>query len=224
MEEILILAGGRPMADFVPSGYSGKIADVYFSGENVVAEVKSITTDRSKSPEMPTKLGDYISTNSHKYGGPVIFGEVTLRLHDLPEPLAKGSLRILGQRIQTEVAAANKQVKATKKMLGQPSAKGLLVFITPPMKIDPHTIGWLVNDAMRGDQFYRSINSVMIVRSPVSSDFQHSEGFNSFLSFHSRGGYELSLELRERIGSAWGVKTGQTMIRADEDEFFQRFP
>lgn len=224
MESILVMAGGKSLAELSPSGYSGKIADVFFDDENIIAEIKSITTDRSQAPEMPKKIGDYIASNSNKFGGPVIFGEVSLRLHDLPEPMAKGTLRILGQRIQTEVAASNKQVKATKEFLNRPTAKGLLVFITPPIKIDPHTIGWLVNDAMRGDQYYKSINSIMIVRSPISSNFEHSEGLGSYLSFHSRGGYMLPSDLVERIGCAWGVKTGQKMIRAGEDEFFRKFP
>src|SRR3546814_4628398 len=73
-------------------------------------------------------------------GAPVIFGTVTVKLHDLPPAIAMNTLRIAGKRVLAEAKAANAQLKATKAALGRPEAMGLLALITPPFRLDRHSI------------------------------------------------------------------------------------
>lgn len=217
MTRVLCHAGGRSVEDLLPQGYQGKKADVAFPDDNVIVEVKSIATDRANDPQTADALGLMFSQNTAK-GAPVIFGQVSVRLHDLPREIAESALRIVGKRVQREAAEANRQIKASKAALGLDSAYGLLVFVTPPYKLDRHSIIWLFGDAIRGGTC-RSVNGIMIVETPLVAPAGMSQTGNSFLSFHSRDARVLSLDLRERIGRAWGGVTGQMMHRADEEEF-----
>src|SRR3546814_16795120 len=69
-------------------------------------------------------------------GAPVIFGTVTVKLHDLPPAIAMNTLRIAGKRVLAEAKAAKAQLKATKAALGRPEAMGLLALIPPPSRLD----------------------------------------------------------------------------------------
>src|SRR3546814_17767846 len=118
-------------------------------------------------------------------GAPVIFGTVTVKLHDLPPAIAMNTLRIAGKRVLAEAKAANAQLKATKAALGRPEAMGLLALITPPFRLDRHSIVALVGDAMR-DNRCRSIDQLFLVETPLAAPEPYRRWANSFMALHSR--------------------------------------
>ena len=222
MVRVLTASGGVPLEGLTPKGYSGKIADVLFEKDGVVAEVKAIASDRTRDPEVSRAIGEMLNLNVHA-GAPVIFGTKTINVADLPLPVAEKAMRILGKRVQSEVTRANSQIKASKLILDMPNAYGLLVFITPPFRLNRWSVGWLVHNAIRGGAC-RSINGIMIVESPIAVTSEVPLPRDSYLSFHSRGGRQLSMVLKKRIGRAWGAITEQEMKRAKVDDFFQPTP
>ena len=222
MVRVLTASGGVPLECMVPKGYSGKIADVLFKKDGVIAEVKSITSERTRDPEVSRALGEMLSLNANA-GAPVIFGTKPINVADLPTPVAEKAMRIFGKRVQSEVTRANSQIKASKLVLDLPNAYGLLVFITPPFRLNRWSVGWLVHNATKGGAC-RSINGIMIVESPVAVVSDTPLPRDSYLSFHSRGGRQLSMVLKKRIGQAWGVITEQEMKHAKVDDFFQPTP
>jgi hypothetical protein len=47
VEAVFRACDGAQVDDLLPQGYKGKKADIVFSGENVIAEVKSLTSERA---------------------------------------------------------------------------------------------------------------------------------------------------------------------------------
>src|SRR3546814_1033694 len=62
---------------------------------------------------------------------------------------------------------------------------GLLALITPPFRLDRHSIVALVGDAMR-DNRCRSIDQLFLVETPLAAPEPYRRWANSFMSLHSR--------------------------------------
>lgn len=217
MVRVLCEAGAQPIEEVVPASYAGKIADVLFADDDVIVEVKSLTTDRAAAPSTAEAVGQMFSRSTH-LGAPVIFGTVDVRLHDLDPRVAANTLRIAGRRVLDEAKAANAQIKATKAVLGRPNALGVIAIITPPFKLDRRSIAWAMGDAMR-DGRCGGIGSLFLVETPIASPSGTSRTGNSFLSFYSRPGLSMPGHLSKTICAAWGRITGQPGHRADESDF-----
>ena len=215
LEQVLCEAGGQPIAPLVDAGYTGKIADVLFAEDDVIVEVKSLTTDRAADPAVGEAVGEMFARSTH-LGAPVIFGTVTIGLHDLPPKIAANTLRIVGSRVQAEAKAANKQLKASKTALGRPNALGVVALITPPFKLDRDSIAWTMGDAMREGRC-SSIDVFLLVETPLAEPLDPAAVGNSFLSLHSRGDRLLPMHLVEAIYQAWGRVTGQLGHRVNDD-------
>jgi hypothetical protein len=207
MIRVLCEAGGHRVEELLPTDYHGKRADVVFTEEGVVAEVKTIGSDRTADPETAAALGKMFSENV-AMGAPILFEPTTIGLHDLPQAVAEKALRIIGRRVQRETRDANRQIKATWAALGIRDPYGLFVLVTPSHGLDRDSIGWLISDALRGGT-RRGINGVVIVETPISAAMPSPSGPDSYLQSHSRGGRVLPPQLWERIGHAWGVVTKQ---------------
>lgn len=115
IERLLCAAGGVLVEAAIPPNYAGKRADILFKTDNLIAEIKSLTSDRRNDPEVMTKLGEVFVQNAN-LGGPIPFGDVTVRLHDLPPLLAERLLRVVGKRVGAAVASAAKQTQATRDL------------------------------------------------------------------------------------------------------------
>src|SRR3546814_6334240 len=69
---------------------------------------------------------------------------------------------------------------------------GLLALITPPFRLDRHSIVALVGDAMR-DNRCRSIDQLFLVETPLAAPEPYRRWANSFMSLHSRPDGDRSL-------------------------------
>lgn len=217
MVSVLEAAGGQPIETLAPAGYEGPIADVLFADEDVIVEVKSLTTDRTRDERVMAEVKAMLAANRH-LGAPDPETTVRFGLHDVPSVIAEKTLRIVGRRVQAEVKNANKQIKATKAMLGRPNALGVLAIITPPFGLDRLSVVWLAGDRFRtGD--YKSVNVLFLVETPLASPAESGPLKNSFLSTHSRDGQTLPRPILEAIFKAWGEVTEQPGRDADSDDF-----
>lgn len=217
MIRVLIEAGGQAAESAVPNGYKGRVADVLFAEDDVIVEVKSLTTDRANDPEVGQAVGEMFAKSTH-LGAPVVFGTVAVNLHDLDPRVAANTLRIVGQRVQNATKSANNQIKKTKSALDRPNALGVVVLITPPFKLDRKSIVWTMGDVMR-DGRCSGIDLVFLVETPGAAPEPHAHRVDSFLSMHSRADRGLPDQLVEAINQAWGRVTGQFGVRADDEDF-----
>lgn len=217
MIRVLVAAGGTPIESLVAPGYTGKIADIFFARDDVIVEVKSITTDRAASDEVAGAVGEMFATHAH-LGAPIIFGTMTVSPHDLPHPIAANMMRIVGKRVLAEAKNANAQIKATKTMLGRPHAIGVLALITPPFRLDRRSIVWCMGDAMREGR-NSGVDELLLVETPLHAPRALHRDGNSFLSRHTRpeGGKAMPERLAQEIGQAWGKVTRQPRGEAEEE-------
>lgn len=214
----LCAGGGHRVEDLLPAAYVGKRADVVFGSDNVIAEVKSLTSDRRRDPQVATKLGSVMERNVHR-GAPIVFGTMTVRAHDLPKPVAEQALRVVGSRVRKEVSSAKEQLAATKAALGMPDAYCLLVFVTPPEQIGVETIAWLIGDAVKHSYNPTGIDGALVIETPLGLPTGSSELRDSFLGLFSLSGRPLPPAFNERIMEAWGTVTSQVSRIADVEDF-----
>lgn len=214
----LCAGGGRRAEEMLPARYAGKRADVIFPSDDVIAEIKSLASDRRRDPQVSTKLGVVLERNIH-LGAPILFGTTTIRAHDLPKPVAEQALRVVGARVRKEVSAAKEQIEATRGALDMSSAYGLLVVVTPPRQIGVQTIAWLIGDAVRQSRNMAGLDGTLVIETPLGLPRHQSTGQNSFLALFSISGRPLPSAFINRIGSAWGEVTSQAPRSAEIDEF-----
>lgn len=217
MVRVLVAAGGQQIERLTPPGYQGSIADILFVDENVIVEVKSLTTDRATDESVIAEVKAMLAAN-RDLGAPDPETTTRFGLHDVPPIIAAKVLRIIGRRVQAEVKNANKQIRATKVMLGRPDALGVLAIVTQPFTLDRMSVIWLTGDRLRNGSF-SNVNVVFLVETPLASPAESRGLRNSFLSPHSRDGKALPKALLEAIFKAWGEVTGQEGRDADSDDF-----
>lgn len=218
MIAVLGASGGIPIETLVPKGQPGRIADMLFPDDNVIAEVKSLENDRAADPAILAAVADYFARNEHR-GAPKIRETTVIRMHDLEPEIGIGTMRILAQRPIDVTKTANKQIKATKTALGRPDALGMLVIITPPFALDRNSIIWGVRDATRNDHC-RSIDLLFLVETPLGREVDPGPAPPSFLSFHPRSEGQLVPErLEARLHQGWQTVTGQPGRLVDVDDF-----
>ena len=216
--KVLCEAGGCHAEHSLPDGYAGKRADVVFVLENLIAEVKSFTSDRRQDPQVATKLGEVMERNA-AFGGPIVFGTVNVRLHDLPTPIAEQALRVVGARVRKEVTSARGQITATRAVLNMPDAYGLIVFVSPPERLGNQTTAWLINDALKHSAHIDGLDGAMVIETPLGFPAQESKRRDTFSSLWSISGRAFPDGLAERIGAAWGRITLQPSRYAAVENF-----
>lgn len=215
---VLCEAGGSHAEASLPSGYAGKRADVVFASENLIVEVKSFTSDRRQDPQVATKLGEVMERNA-AFGGPIVFGTVSVRLHDLPKPIAEQALRVVGARVRKEVTSARGQIAATRAVLDMPNAYGLIVFVSPPERLGNQTIAWLINDALKHSARVDGLDGAMVIETPLGFPADQFKSRNTFSALWSISGRKFPDGLAERIAAAWGRITPPPTRYADVEDF-----
>lgn len=218
IERLLRATGGVPVEAAIPPDYAGKRADILFEAEGLIAEIKSLTSDRRNDPDVMSKLGEVFVQNAN-LGGPIPFGEVTVRLHNLPPLLAERSLRVVGKRVRAEVASAARQIQATRDVLKLPYAYGLLVFVSPPERIGHATMGWLINDVVSQSEDRRGLDGALVIETSFGLGAESARASNSFSVFSSISGRPLPDDFIDRVSQAWERITGQPARPAESEQF-----
>ena len=134
--EVLRKAGGVDVESILPRIKNEQRADIFFEKYSTIVEVKEIVNDRLSDPEVLESLNRLLTMDGPAMGGPVVFGTVNIRLDTIPHALARRYFQRIGKRVQKEVAKANSQIRDTKDALKLPDARGLLVMVARPMKMN----------------------------------------------------------------------------------------
>jgi hypothetical protein len=215
--DVLCAAGGRAVEDKLPAGYVGKRADVVFSSANLIVEVKSLTNNRRLDSRVTAKLSEVMAWNA-RLGVTVVPGANSVRLHDLPQPVAAQLLRVVGAPVRKETISARRQIVATRAALDLPDAYGLLVFVSPPEHIGSETMAWLINDAGKHSGSLDGLDGAMTIETPLGLDARRPLG-NSFSSLWSISGRTLPEGWAERFAVAWERLTSQPGRSTELEQF-----
>jgi hypothetical protein len=118
--------GGELVRNLIPNRNPCSNADYMFGSASVVAELKCLENE-TFTAEYERKMQRLADSWTHRRLL-VMHGKRQINLRTLPLQCQAEWLRILEAPIQKHVvAAANKQIRATKERLGLPNAKGLLL-------------------------------------------------------------------------------------------------
>jgi hypothetical protein len=115
---------------------------------------------------------------------PPFWGTFAVNIRDLPEDCAIEAVSLLKKNFVKLVSDANKQIKNTKRLLGMPAARGLLVFLqSGDYFLPPNTILNLVNRCLP-DQHNRSVDDVIHANADLAA-IQPSNGDRHAFFLHA---------------------------------------
>lgn len=153
-----------------------------------------------------------------EFGGPIIFGTLSIGLHDLSRTTAERALRVIGSRVSKEVSSAGEQVAATRAALNLPDAFGLIVFVSPPGRIGNSSIGWLIHDTIQRSYGPQGLDGALVIETPIAAG-EPCGRRDTFSNPWSISGKAFPKALEIRIASAWGRVTRQSPQSVDPIRF-----
>jgi hypothetical protein len=119
--------GGQLVADIVGQSPSFANADYLFRAENVVAELKTLTEDKSHDEATQKKFGAlFRSWIARKLIPPQPIPSA-IYSRDYPMICQKEMYDVWARPVKKHLAKANRQIRETKTQLGLHSAKGLVI-------------------------------------------------------------------------------------------------
>ncbi len=197
--------GGSLVSDLLASGVDlPKNADFVFQRYRVVGELKRLERDQSENPEMALKLQRlYQSWIVQGRRVPLIYGTRKLNLRDLPLECANEVISLYREPIARRIRAANKQIKATKKMLDMEDALGLLFLAQDgDYSIGPEAVFNLASRCVKGGRF-QGIDDVICFNARPAAREGDPLGY-MFWAHACRDGYrKVSSELIQSLSDAW---------------------
>ena len=215
---ILLAAGGQPPEAVLPSTYKGKRADAIFKEDNLIAEVKSLTADRTNDPQMMEKIAAMFARNTDQ-GAPVVFGTVSMKLSDFPKKnrsfYTKGTRKAGNYR----ATQGEKQICQTQDELGWTDTYRLIVFVTPPRRLGHQNIRWLISDAVKESDKAEGLDGALIFETPLCFPERTTESPDSFSCLWSISGRPFPSSLASRIGVAWEQVTSQRARPTEYESF-----
>ncbi len=117
--------GGSLVTDYVTNIPDSVLnADFYFPNDNVIAELKVMTSDASNSEAYTKRIMDAATHFGHT--GSEIMGWF-LRGEEIPERVKRRVYSSSYRSIVESIKKANKQIASTRHLLRQPKARGLVL-------------------------------------------------------------------------------------------------
>lgn len=121
--------GGRLVRDLIENIQPSSNADYLFEDPGVVAELKCL--ERETFNDDYKRKMQQLTEDWARRRLLIVFGTRRINLKSIPQECQLEWLRLLETPLQNHViASANKQIRATKKQLGKPTAKGLLLLVS----------------------------------------------------------------------------------------------
>lgn len=218
VEAVFCASGGEQVDGLLPQGYNGKRGDIVFSSENVIAEIKSLTSDRATDEGVSAKLGSVLEEGVG-FGAPIIFGTTSINVKDLPPTVAERAVRVLGKRARKEVISAAKQIDQSRSILGMLDAYGLVVFISPAHIIGQQTLRWLIHDLLQQRGDFAGLDGAMLIQTPLCFGGRAMKFGNTFSSLWSISGRPFPGGLGDAISDAWVAITRQSSRPGEYEDF-----
>jgi hypothetical protein len=139
-------AGGVRLQDLLTEKPNFKNADYYFEADNVVVELKMLTTEFAQTPEHLSKFEKLFSR--WQESGKLSESQSSGR-EPLPSEFVHEHMRLLREPIQRITNNANNQIKQTKDKLSLTAAKGLVLYLIDGFyEADPNLTITLIGDPL----------------------------------------------------------------------------
>jgi len=121
----LTFRSGQLIRDLTPA--TGKLppnADYLFAHDNVIAELKCLEKNPAEATDWPPRLAKAFRSTGHSFSqlmGYLVRGE------PMPAVVRAKLFHWLQDAIRTVIKGGNRQIRSSKRELGRPDAKGLLL-------------------------------------------------------------------------------------------------
>jgi len=200
--------GGLCLDDILAADPGVRNADYFFESDDVIAELKRLSKDPLADAVVKEKLQRlYDSWVREGLLPPAkTSGKVTLNMRELPRNCAIEALGILKKQFDDAyVRGANDQIKSTKKLLGRPNAKGLLLLMNERnYSHEPPVIFNLLFHIFNGKS-RSAINQVVVFTADLASTLPNGRrGF--YWAQPSLGSREdVPTALMKRLYGQWGA-------------------
>lgn len=181
MQVVMFEAGGVNAETLLPSSSTSKIVDVSWPYPDVLCEIKSITVNRPTVDSVQTGLGEVLSKDAPKFGGPILFGRGRINTSDVPPETGANMLRKIGEPVYKDLKKANKQIKESRIALDRADAHGVVAIICPPHELDLEVLGWVVWDATREGKL-SAVQHCLVAQTPLLAPFGDYKNLSSALT------------------------------------------
>ncbi len=185
-------------------------ADYVFPQDNVVAELKCLSEDKSEDEDLQKKLEELFEL-AIKRGfipdpGP---GRHVLGSNGTPIEFQREVYAVVARSIKRRLAKANKQIKQTKARLNLPNARGLVLLCNDGnFQLEPAQWVHAVRVALGND--FSSINSVVqFTVNMLSTTPKMGQHTNLWMSGERPGIAPVAEDFTHRLGEGWAKHIGQ---------------
>ena len=158
-DSFVYYAGGKRITDLLPRAPDFSNADYYFDRDNVVIELKTLTTEFAATATHQRKFAqlarDWLADGrlSHRaFAG----------LEPLPESFVLAHMRLIREQLESVTKKANKQIKETKAKLSLSGSPGLLLVMNDGFyQANPNLVLALIGDPLTRQM--RSIDGYVLL-------------------------------------------------------------
>jgi hypothetical protein len=200
--------GGSLVSSFAGCNAQFANADYFFREENIVAELKCLSEDKS-SDERQHRAILNLFENYVRRGLITDPGAPTIKINsvDYPKEFQRDLYCIIAKPIRWHVEKANRQIRETKNALSRSTAHGLLLLANDGnFRLEPDQLMYAL-DLTLGDRF-SSIDSVIVFTENMLTT---TRGFDLHIApivpASRKGHAELSKSFFDRFVTGWSRHT-----------------
>ncbi|MEJ1378148.1 MAG: hypothetical protein RPU32_09295 [Candidatus Sedimenticola sp. (ex Thyasira tokunagai)] len=165
--------GGEVLEDTLPKSPDFKNADYLFRDEQVVAELKRFSDDKSSDQNIQNKI-QKLFDGWMEEGIVIGYGRMVIQSNTLPQECQRQLIDVYKPPIKNSVLKANKQIKATMQREKFEGGKGLLIIANDGnYALEADAALYLIWRVL-GERF-RSINSVVYFTANMFAQSPHTE-------------------------------------------------
>ncbi len=153
--------GGKFVTELFSKPPTHPNADFIFLDRNIICELKVLENDPNKSGSLDGKA-QALFEQWMSQGETQIYGRVRVNSSQLPNDLQWELAKLHSESVKRVLKQANKQIKATKAVLGLNDAKGHVIIVNNAIStFDPQTFAFAAHQSL--GTHYSSINGVSLV-------------------------------------------------------------
>jgi hypothetical protein len=194
--------GGQRVIELLQPMPLTENADYLFPESGVIAELKVITKDFPTAVEYQDKL---VALGAHA----LEIGEIKVAslfgAAPLPASFRARQLRLFRPPLQSILKKANRQVKATRSLLGLPDASGLILLVNDGLyTLSPTVVLQLAADIL--DRLYSGVHGLVYITMNQYVDVPGSRLANLvWVPLYSPRAPESLAEFVDNLGHQWGT-------------------
>ena len=164
MDRVVRACGGQVISDLVGASPPFANADYLFERENIIAELKCLSTDKTDDAKVKAAVQKLFDRYVKLGRIPPLprYGRFRIQSQTFPIEFQKELYRIHARPIKRRFRKANQQIKEARAELGKPDAHGLVVLVNDGnYQLEPAQLLAAVDVALGRD--FSAVDSVIML-------------------------------------------------------------